>query len=429
MAGIQIKDNIQTSKVTKHDLNNGLRVVFEKVDFFETISLGLWINTGSKDEDLNEHGFAHLIEHMLFKGTKSRDAIDIAKEIDRIGGYLNAFTTREYTCFYVNLVAKYYDVGLNLLSDMLINSKFDKRELEKEKQVVLEEIRMYEDAPDQLVHDLFIEDLWKGHAIGRPIMGSLESISNVTKKNLLNFFDKNYHSEKIVISVTGNFDEDKIIAILEKIKFPHKEKNNKIIPEVKMNFGKGYSKKTVEQIYSCWGFKGIPNYDPNRYRLFVFSTLFGGGTSSRLYQEIREKYGLCYAIYTFNSSFLTNGVFGIFSVTNPKNFSQLIGSIRKQMKKIMKSGVTDEELHIAKEQIKGNIIFSKESLEARMNRNAKNEMIFGRNISYLEAIENIEKVTVNDIKEIASYLFESGNNAFYAVGPQGYEEILNEIKI
>ncbi len=366
---------------------------------------------------------------MLFKGTKNRNAIDIAKEIDRIGGYLNAFTTREYTCFYVNLVSKYADVGLNLLADMLLNSKFEKRELEKEKQVVLEEIRMYDDAPDQLVHDLFIENLWENHAIGRPIMGSIDSISKVTRKNLLNFYEKNYHADKIVISVAGNFDEGKIINILNKVNFPHREKNGKVIPHVKMHFGKGYTAKTVEQIYSCWGFKGIPNYDPNRYRLFVFSTLFGGGTSSRLYQEIREKLGLCYAIYTFNSSFHTNGVFGIFSVTNPKKFEQLIKSISKQAKKIMKSGVSDEELFIAKEQIKGNIIFSKESLEARMNRNAKNEMIFNRNISYEEAIENIEKVTQKDIKEIASFLFESGKSAFYGVGPNGYEEILNDIKV
>ena len=423
-----VKDPI-IAQVEKLTLNNGLRVVLEKVDFFETVSIGFWINVGSKDELPEENGYAHFIEHMLFKGTEQRNPAQIAKEIDRVGGYLNAFTTREYTCFYVNMVAKHYKIGIDIIADMLLNSLFDETELEREKQVVLEEIRMYDDAPDQLVHDLFIENIWRNHSLGRPIMGTIDNISQITRDKLLRFYNTNYHSDNVVVSIAGNFDREEILSLLSSIPFPIKDHKKPAAQSVEMFFDTAHTQKKIEQVYSCWGFQGIPNSDLNRYRLFVFSTIFGGGTSSRLYQEIREKLGLCYAVYTFNSSFSNSGVFGIYSVTNPKNLKKLLKAIKRQAELIMTDGVSEEELDIAKEQIKGNIIFSKESLEARMNRNAKNEIIFGRDISYEEAIKNIDEVTIEDVVNVAKYLFKSGNSAFYSVGPRAHQTSLKDIAL
>jgi predicted Zn-dependent peptidase len=426
---MMVKNPVMGQQVEKITLDNGLRILLEKVDFFDTVSIGFWINVGSKDELAEENGYAHFIEHMLFKGTEQRNSTQIAKEIDRVGGYLNAFTTREYTCFYVNMVAKHYKIGIDILADMLLNSLFEEIELEREKQVVLEEIRMYDDAPDQLVHDLFIENIWKNHSLGRPIMGTLENISEITRDKLLGFYQTNYHAENVVVSIAGNFDREKVLSLLSELPFPSQKQEKHKEDDLNMHFGVAHTQKKIEQVYSCWGFQGIPNYDPNRYRLFVFSTAFGGGTSSRLYQEIREKLGLCYAVYSFNSSFSNSGVFGIYSVTNPKNLKTLITAIKQQSELLIKEGISEEELDIAKEQIKGNIIFSKESLEARMNRNAKNEIIFGRDISYKEAIKNIDEVSTGDVVKIAKYLFESGNSSFYSVGPRGHQTSLKDIKL
>jgi predicted Zn-dependent peptidase len=422
-------NNIKRYTTEKLVLENGITLLLEPVDFFETVSVGVWINSGSKDETKEENGYAHLIEHMLFKGTDTRNALELSKEIDRVGGYMNAFTTREYTCFYVNMVSKHINVGIDVLADMILNSKFDQTELEREKQVIIEEIRMYDDAPDQLVHDLFIENIWRGNPVGRPILGTVKNIKSVSRDKVMGFYESNYFGDNVIVSVAGRYNRQNVIDKISSIKFKNQLREKKAYIPKNLHYDLKYKEKGIEQVYFCYGFNGLSKIDEKRYKLFVFSTLFGGGTSSRLYQKIRETLGLCYSIYSFNASFMNDGVFGIYSVTNPENFEKLFNEVRNEASDILSGNITEEELFIAKEQIKGNIIFSKESLEARMNRNAKNEMIFGREITYQEAIENIEAVTVEDIKEIGSYLFLDSKRSLFSVCPKGYGKKLENLTI
>ncbi len=403
--------------IEKYVLDNGIEVICDHVDFFQTFSLGFWIRIGSIYENKFNNGYTHLLEHMLFKGTKKRSYLDISKEIDGVGGYINAFTEREYTCFYVSLASHHLDLGTEILWDMLTNSTIDKEELDKEKMVIVEEIKMYEDVPEELVIDLLFASMWKNNSLGFPILGNIQNIQHVNRNELLDFYAKYYSSNNIVVSITGNFDKKRVLKQLESFSFKKAAKNGYKSDPIQVDLKKSYMIKDLEQIHFQFGFQAINRVDDNRYALHLLHLILGGGSSSRLFLEIREKLGLCYSIYSFFKLFEKDGVLGIGSSTSLENYNLVIEAVYKEIEKLIDNGITEEELYLAKEQFKGNVIFGQENLEARMNRNAKCELNYGRNISYDETFAKINNVTLADVNKLIADILKVDSYSFYSLGP------------
>lgn len=412
-----------------YHLKNGLRVIIDPVDFFETVSIGFWVLTGSMLEDEHNNGYSHLIEHMLFKGTSHRTYLDIAKDVDKVGGYINAYTTREYTCYYINIVGKYLKYALDILSDMVMNSLFETDELENEKRVIIEEIRMYEDTPEELIQDNFIASVWKNHPIGRPIIGTEKIIEHAEKDKVIHFWKHYYTASNIIITLSGNVNIQETIQFLEKLEFSDSSNHRKAIAPANLKYNIEYQEKKLEQVYLCMGFPGIPNNHPDRYSYHLFSNMMASGSSSILFLELREKRGLCYSITSFNPAFKNEGIFAIFSSTSPQSLYELLSITLEQLETIKHKGVDEETLLLAKEHVKGNIIFSRESLEARMSRLASNEIVFGRQIPYHEIIKKIEEVSLEDIQKVIDNTLKQNKMSLYTLGTKGHSKILQKLKL
>ncbi|HLG22570.1 MAG TPA: pitrilysin family protein, partial [Candidatus Manganitrophaceae bacterium] len=292
-------------------LDNGIRIVAEKMSSVKSVSIGLWINIGSRDEEAHEHGMSHFLEHMFFKGTAKRSAKEIAREIDAIGGELNAFTSRETTTFYAKVLDDHLPKAVELLSDNFHYSRFDPREIERERQVVIEEIKMVEDDPEDLVHDLYTGDIWRGNPLGRPILGTIETISDITRKKIIHFLKRTYDPRQIVISVAGHFDLPSLMKLLERAFGRYTADGIRLHPRLapEINPHVRVKKRKLEQAHLCIGTRGLPQGDPDRHALYVLNTILGGSVSSRLFQEIRERRGLAYSIYSYPSSYQDGGLF------------------------------------------------------------------------------------------------------------------------
>jgi len=392
--------------ITRHTCENGVRVVLEKIPTVRSVTIGVWIGTGSRDEIVSNNGISHFIEHMLFKGTKTRHAREIAEAFDRVGGQVNAFTSKEYTCLYARVLDDYAAYAVDILADMLFNSLFDETELNKEKQVVSEEIKMYEDTPDDRVHDLLSQATYKEHPLGYSILGTEESLSRFDKELLINHLKSHYFPENLVISIAGNVDEA-CIQQIERIFGKHKEKHTVETP-IKPFFypGKIAKKKDTEQAHLCIGFDGVPNGDEAIYPLIVLNNIIGGSMSSRLFQEVREERGLAYSIFSYHSAYKDSGLFTIYGGTGAEQVDVLFDTIFVTIDNILEKGVTEKELKNSQEQIKGNLMLSLESTSSRMNRNAKNELLLQKHRSLDEIIQLVEGVTMKDIKNIAEQLFQ-----------------------
>lgn len=401
-------------------LDNGMTLVVENTSSVRSICIGVWVKAGAIYETPELNGVSHFIEHMLFKGTKKHTAREIAEAMDSIGGQINAFSAKEFTCFFAKVRDQHIEMVISLLADMLHNSLFDKEEIEREKNVVIEEIKMYEDAPDELIHDIFSQSLWKNHSIGQPILGTLESVNGLSRDKIMDYYSKSYMAPNMLVTAVGNFKISKFSSLIKKyFKFNGADKfrASKVKqPEYKIE--KNFREKNIEQVHLVLGAPGINEADKDRYKLYVLNSIFGGSMSSRLFQEIRENRGLAYSIFSYATLYKMAGLFAIYAGCGYKDIELVAELIVNEIEKIKKKDITEIELSRAKEQLKGNIILSLESINSRMNRMGRNEIYFNRQIAIDEVLDSIDSVCQQDISYMAGRLFQKGKMAVSIIGPR-----------
>lgn len=412
----------------KFILKNGVRVVCERIPHVRSVSAGIWVKTGSRNENAKNNGISHFVEHMLFKGTETRSAAQIAECIDNIGGQLNAFTGKECTCFYAKTLDEHIGIALDVLSDMFFNSVFDKRDIALEKQVILEEISMYEDSPEELVHDLLSETVWGGSSVGYPILGTKSSLKNINRRMILEYMDERYVQPNTVISVAGNFEEDRLEALLDKYFGGWEPKNGRDGETRQIEFRPEISikEKDTEQVHICLGFEGVKTGDDDMYPLLAVNNILGGGMSSRLYQKIREEKGLVYSVYSYPTAYMDTGLFTIYAGMKPENLKEVTNLIEEEVEDIRSNGITQAELERTREQMKGNYILGLESTSSRMNSIGKSELLLGYIYTPDEILEKISSVTMDDIGRIISRIFGSDRKGVSVVGnikPGHYADI------
>jgi len=392
--------------IQKHTSPNGLRIVQEQIPSVRSVTIGIWVLTGSRNETKLNNGISHFLEHMFFKGTDSRSAQDIAEAFDSIGGQVNAFTSKEYTCFYAKVLDTHKELALEILADMFFNSSFDEEEMEREKKVVYEEIKMYEDTPDDIVHDLLARASYGDHPLGYPILGTEEHLEKFTPDILRNYIKERYTPENIVISTAGNVDESFIHSIEKHFGSYQSKHDPASIVKPSFLAENIERNKDTEQAHLCLGFDGLSIGDGNIYSLIIMNNVLGGSMSSRLFQDIREKQGLAYAVFSYHSSFLDNGLLTIYAGTGNRQLPVLRDTIDKTINKLMSGGLTDKELKNSKEQLKGNFMLSLESTSSRMSRNGKNELLLKRHRSLDEIIQEIDAVSHESINDVIKTVFD-----------------------
>lgn len=398
-------------------LDNGIPILFDTLSGIRSAVVGIWVKTGSRFESTKENGIAHFIEHMVFKGTQKRTAEYIAQEIDMMGGDLNAYTSRENTTFYIKVLDEYLDKGLDLLTDIFRNSLFEPDEINKERGVIEEEIRMVDDTPDELVFDLFNADIWGSKGLGQSILGTTSTLGSIDRESILRFLHEFYVSNKIVIACAGSIDVDRALKILNENFFDingSSEANEMSRPD--FHVSRKVYPKDLSEVHICAGFEGIPIKSPDKYSVLVLNTILGSGVSSRLFQEIREKRGLVYSISSFVSSYSDTGSIGIYAGAGKSKYREVI-ELMKQQAFALKDTLTQDDLARTKKQLKGNIMLSLESSAARMNNIARQEIYHGRHFSTDEIIERIENVGLNDVRTIAERIFREENMAMTLLGP------------
>ena len=415
-------------------LDNGVRVVLERMSSLKSIAIGVWTNVGSRHEAISESGYSHFIEHMMFKGTKRRTATQISNEIDALGGEMNAFTTHEATAFYVKVLDQHVGHALDLLSDLFHQSRFSRTEIQKEKQVILEEIRMVKDDPEDLVHELHAKDVLGTHPLGRPILGDPETMTKLQRRDLLRYLQAKYHPEKTVISIAGNFKIEELLAQLQTHFGEWSRANSPRSSEALMPWPENARQKTrvyrkkLEQVHLCMGLKGLPIGHPDRYIANVLNSILGGGVSSRLFQQLREKRGLAYTIYSHLSSFSDGGMVTVYAATRPNEVESVIRLVSAEVKKLCRKGVTQDELDRTKTQLKGNLMLGLEGTYGRMNKLAKNELFQGRYVSLQEMVREIDRISVEGLNQLSWQLLDLKQLVVSALGPVPKGVRLNEVQ-
>ncbi len=399
-------------------LDNGLRVVFERIPFVRSISIGVWIGAGSRNENNANNGISHFIEHMMFKGTNKRSAKEIAACIDNLGGQINAFTGKECTCFYTKTLDEHMDIAVDVLADMLFNSKFDKKDIDTERRVILEEISMYEDSPEDLVHDLLSEAVWDGDPLGYPILGTKESLQNIDRDAIFEYIDGMYIPQNIVISAAGNFDEDHLIDTLTKHFGGWSRKGAVASDYNAVNFipGRKVKEKDIEQVHLCLGFEGIEHGDNDLYSLLAVNNILGGGMSSRLFQKIREETGLVYSIYSYPSSYKRAGLFKIYAGMNPSHLDIVMDLILGEVDKLIKEGISLEDLTQSKEQLKGSYMLGLENTSSWMNSMGKSELLLGYIHTPEEILKKVEDVNMESVHKAINRVFDTKRMSVSLVG-------------
>ncbi|MBD7907082.1 M16 family metallopeptidase [Sporosarcina gallistercoris] len=393
--------------VTIQTLDNGVRVVSESISHARSVSLGIWVKVGSAEELASEEGIAHFIEHMLFKGTASLTAKEIAQQFDRFGGDINAFTTKEATCFYATVLEDRAEDAARILADMLLNSKLDEQEMAKEKSVIIDELASVEDSPEEDADERLWALMYPDHAIGKPIGGTSERVQSFTRQDLVSFMDYFYTPDRIVISVAGNFNDSLLQTIGQlfgDFSKPVPKEERRTIESANFISGEGRKEKDIEQSHLFLGYPGLPLKHPDIYSLALLDSILGGTMSSRLFQEVREEKGLAYSVYSYYASHAREGAFVIGCAASPENEKLLFETVQSVIKEIIEHGVTADELSNAKEQMRGSYLIGLESTEARMHRNGNNELILGEHRSEEEIIARIQAVTAEDIAAMAKSL-------------------------
>lgn len=412
---------------------NGLTVVTERHPSFRSLAIGVWVRKGTRDEARSEAGMSHFLEHMMFKGTEKRSALDIARAVDRVGGEFNAFTARDHTCFHLLLLDRDLGLGLELLTDILLSSTFDANELERERRVILQEVTMVEESPEETAHDLFFAKGFGAHPIGRPILGSTASIKRFRRSDVQRFFDKHYRPEEIVISVAGNVTHEQVkkgLARLSRGKWGRKATSPEVThtqpPQLRPGFW--WAERPAEQVHLIWGVPG-PTYGArDRFSSFLLNVYLGGGMSSSLFQEIREKNGLAYTVYSALQPFTDSGVFSIYAATNLNQVPLCLALIERSVEQVQKTLLTSEELTMIQDNLKGSILLASDDVESRMSSIAKNEIFLGRYVPVEEVCRAIDSVTVEDIRRVARRIFHTDRRSILALGPKPSALIRKKLK-
>jgi predicted Zn-dependent peptidase len=399
-------------------LKNGVRIISEQLEHLRSVSLAIWVDAGSRDEVKSENGIFHFTEHMIFKGTENRSSLQIAKELDAIGGLSNAFTGKENTCFHARVLGEHLAHLADILSDIFLHSIFDVDDLEREKQVILQEISMVEDTPDDHIHELFNRLFWADHPIGMPVLGNEKTVSAIERETILKYINQFYVPEKILVAGAGNVDHQSMVSYFEPL-FSQLEAGNSNpkndIPRSNASVSVQY--RDLEQVHICLGGEAPSQTSDKRFACVVLNTILGGNMSSRLFQEIRENRGLAYSVYSFLSSYIDAGLLGVYVATDSQNVNPVLGSIKNEIKKIYKGEISKSDLAAAVDHLIGGIYLSSESADNRMMRIAKNEFVFQKYVSYEELVSKLQHVTVDEVIEIATDIFQDGTVSLSTLGP------------
>lgn len=403
--------------INRKVLSNGIQVVFDTMPYLRSAAFGIWVKVGSSNEDNKNNGISHIIEHMLFKGTKKRTAKQIADDMARIGGDINAYTSKEYTSFYAVTLDEHLDIAIEIIGDMFLNSLFDETALEKEKGVIIEEIDMYDDSPEDLVHEMLQLKVWDQHPLGYQISGTKKAVRAVSRQQLLDFMAEYYVSQNMVISVAGNFDEEKIIKVLEEQFSKIPEGPRKPYCSAPVYRPIIYKKeKDVEQLHLNIAFNSIVADSEDKYTLTILNAVFGGSINSRLFQEIRENLGLVYSIYSYGSAYKQAGLLHIYGAMNPIQLEAVVSNIFKVIEDLKENGITEDELIMTKEQIKTELIMGNESAKNRMNSNGKSIMMRDEIIPLETTISKVNEVSKEQIIEFTKKYLIKENCSFSLVG-------------
>ncbi|USK76571.1 M16 family metallopeptidase [Peribacillus frigoritolerans] len=391
--------------IKKYTCQNGVRIVLENIPTVRSAAIGVWIKTGSRNETPELNGVSHFLEHMFFKGTTKRNAREIAESFDSIGGQVNAFTSKEYTCYYAKVMDNHASYALEILADMFFNSTFDGEELKKEKNVVYEEIKMYEDTPDDIVHDLLSKAVYENHPLGYPILGTEKTLETFNSDTLKKYVHDMYTPDKVVVSIAGNVDE-KLIKEVESY-FGSYQGGEDRLELVKPSFHENRitRKKDTEQAHLCLGYNGLEIGNDKTYSLITLNNILGGSMSSRLFQDVREQRGLAYSVYSYHSSYQDSGMVTVYGGTGTNQLDSLYETIQETLDTLKRDGITEKELRNSKEQLKGSLMLSLESTNSRMSRNGKNELMLGEHRSLDDIIIKIDEVTEDTVNELANQIF------------------------
>jgi predicted Zn-dependent peptidase len=408
-SSMQISLHAQYQKTT---LPNRIRVVTEEIPYVRSVSIGVWVDVGSRDEEVGNNGITHFIEHMLFKGTVHYTNQQIARSLESVGGYLNAFTTKEHTCFYARVLDEHIPKAIDVLSDLVIAPVFPKNEIEKEKQVVLEELKNLEDDPDDLIHDYLDTRIYNKHPIGFPIIGNAQNIERFNRDQLFSHMQQHFTPQNIVVAAAGNLKHEEIVTLVDKYFKMNKRRSvprvRKAVPKKGISLSDTFE-KPIRQAYVCLGTLGYGIKDPMRYPLLLLNTLLGEGMSSRLFQNIREKYGFAYAVYSFVNMMSDTGSFGVYIGTDNQTITRSVDLIYKELRKLKSKPVGNSELKRTKAQMKGSMMLGLENMSNRMMRLGSGELYLGDYLSLEEVLRSIEAVTSDQIQCVANTLFNFDN--------------------
>ena len=390
--------------------SSGLRIVTEEVPSVRSAAVGIWVNVGSRDEAPATAGASHFLEHLLFKGTTSRTALEISSSIESVGGEMNAFTSKEYTCFYARVIDTDLPMAIDVVSDLITSSIVTALDVDAERKVVLEEIAMRDDDPSDLVHDLFSDTFYGDTAIGRPILGTIDSIKGMSRNTVFNYYKKKYLPQDLVVAVAGNIKHKRVVAMVEEalsrdnfldeLGAPVLRPNTPVKNSKQQSVGLLYKKS--EQAHMFYGMEGVARADERRFAMGVLSAALGGGMSSRLFQEIREKRGLAYSVYAYAQQFAGSGVLGFYAGCNPTKAVEVVEIIRGVLSDVADNGMTHEEIERAKGAVRGSLVLSQEDSGSRMSRIGKNEIVYGQVMDFDDILKAISRVSATDIREIAS---------------------------
>jgi predicted Zn-dependent peptidase len=404
--------------VRREVLPNGLTVITEQMQHIRSISIGIWVKTGSRDEDPEWNGISHFVEHMVFKGTKHRSAEDIARQVDSIGGNMDAFTAKECVCFNMKVLDEHLPIAMDVLSDLVLNPIFNDQDISRERGVILEEIKMDEDSPDYLVHEIFTQNFWKDHPLGKPILGTKDTVKRFERDPVREFYNQRFSPGNLIICAAGHLVHQEFVDLVKRhfqqmqpVKNGFHSSQPKIVPRIIMR-----NKKALEQVQICVGVPSHPIAHAKRNASYILNTVLGGGMSSRLFQKIRERQGLVYAIYSDLNPYRDTGCLSVYAGTSRESASKVVQSVVSEFRNLKSEPIPAEELRRAKDQLKGSLMLSLESSTARMSNLARQEMYYDHFVTMDELLEKIEGVTTDDLQQLANEFFQTDAIAVTVLG-------------
>jgi predicted Zn-dependent peptidase len=405
-------------------LENGVKILSEEMEHIRSVSLGIWVGAGSRDEMETENGISHFVEHMIFKGTRNRNGLQIAKELDAIGGLSNAFTGKEHTCYHSKVLDRHLPTLADILSDIFLNSTFEPKDMDRERQVIMQEINMMEDTPEDRIHVLFNRLCWIDHPLGMCVLGTGETVSKIKKETILKYINRFYTPTRIIITAAGNVEHDALVGHFEPLFRSIRSGNEdplRSIPHVHSDISCQW--KDLEQVHICLGGKA-PNLSSDvRFAGAVLNTILGGNMSSRLFQEIREKRGLAYSLYSFLSAYMDTGLMGVYVGTDPTQVNQVLEIVNREIRKIRDGEVSKSDLSAAREHLMGGVLLGAENTDVRMMRLAKNDYVFGRYVSYDELLAKLQEVTVDEVVSVAEDVFHNDGISLVTLGQIKKEDL------